>query len=356
MKKRILVTNLLLAMFALVSCSSNDDNSIVIPVENTPQFAIPTDKQFRDFQVIEINKLVQTLSGKTDNASMTTFTSKNGVILKSNFLTYVENGNVKEVKEGDTSQLKFVEIYDRAQMVLTNRTTMGTYSNASNPDETKAQFASAGQFYMDMKINNIALEDFTIIMFVPTKNSANKQADMTYWIGDVNDDNNIAYLEMPKNNTMHNVTSITLANVEYYVANLWRINDDIFNFRQIGWTGIHKMKPVEGEKASLSVKAPVGYNISNSAVYVLNKNDEGVLQLNNSVTDQKQSNVFTSQDSWLSVGTDVTLLFMTIDPKTNSVIYALKDLKVEKNQLYTFDAKDLKQSNTNDFSKLVNEI
>lgn len=356
MKKRILVLNLVLALFALVSCSSNDDNSIPTPVESTSQFTIPTDKQFRAFQIKELKKLEQNLSGTTDNTSMITFTSNNGVMMKTNHLTYIENDVVKKVQKGDTPQLKFVEIYNRGQMILTNRTTVAAHVYHENSFESKAQFASGGQFYMDMQVNNTSVKDFTIIMFVPTKNSTNKQTDMTLWLGDLNNVNDIVYSEVPSESTMHNINVMKLNNTEYYTANLWRIDNSIFFTPHIGWVGIHKMKPVSAAKASVSVKAPSGYNMSNSAVYVLNKNDEGVTQLKNYFSEQKDDDIFSSINNYLPVGDDVTLLFMSIDPKTSAVIYALKELKLEQNQLLTFDVKDLKQANTDEFVKLVNKI
>lgn len=356
MKKKILASSLLLALLALTSCSSNDDNVIVTPVESTSQFTIPTEEQFRDFQVKETKKLEQNLSAETNNASMTTFTSNTGVIIKTNHLTYTENGNVKEVKQGDTPQLKFVEIYERSQMVLTNRTAMGMYAENNNSSETKTQVASAGQFYMDMKVNNNYVKDFTIIMFVPTKNSSPKQTDMVLWKGYVDNDNNVTYNELPEGSTMHAVQNLPLNGSNYYVANLWRTNNAIFKNEQIGWIGIHNIIPTNAEKASLSVKAPTGYNMSNSAVYVINKNQDGVAQLDSFTADQKQGNVFTSEKNWLPIGDDATLLFMTIEPKTNLVVYALKDIKVEQNNMYTFEQQDLKITTTTEFSQTVNSI
>lgn len=356
MKNVILVTYLLLALGAFISCSTNDDSSLTTTVESKSRFMIPSEKQFKDFQVKQVKKLTQNLSGEQNHAARNTFTSKDGVIIKADYLTHSENDRVRKAGKGDIAKVLFVEIYNRGQMMLTNRTPMGANSGTNNSNATKVQVASVGQFFIDIRVNDNSSEFFKILMFVPIKKDTKKHSDLTLWVGNVDANNNIFYTQVPSNSTMHTIKSVPLENEDYYVANLWRNKKYIFENKQIGWVGLHKKIIVTGETASINVKAPTGYNLSNSAVYLFNTNYEGVVQLDTFIIDENQGNSFTSKNNWLPMNLDGKLLFMTIDPQTESVVYALKDIKVKQNNSYTFEQNELKITTPEEFVQKMNNL
>lgn len=361
MKKVILFIGIILAFFAFIGCSSSDDNSPTEAVINKPIItppsvvippATPSISQFRNFQIKQEKKLVQNLEANGDNIEIFKFKSAKGAIISANKLTYTKNNVIYFVKKEEKVQLKFIELYNRAEMILTNRVSMGTYSGGNR----KSQLATAGEFFMELEADGKPIKDFQINLLVPTKNSGNLQSDLKLSIGNINANNDITYTEVPANTKMNSISTLFIYGEDFYNATFKTENNTIFNSGKIGWINYNKYIPAQGETTSIVVKAPQGYNDSNSAIYFIDKNMAGVGQLDSFITHSQHGKTFSTQNNWMPIGTDATLVFVTIDPKSEELIYALKTIKVEHNKLYTFDQNELKQSNVEEFSKLINRI
>src|SRR5690606_24751639 len=87
--------------------------------------------------------------------------------------------------------LEFVEIFDKATMLMTNKPTMGLLPNGD-----KALLISGGEFYVNATQNGLPLEttcDFQLI--VPTALTGGTDNDMILWNGTIDENGNLAWKE-----------------------------------------------------------------------------------------------------------------------------------------------------------------
>lgn len=353
---------LLLSILGIASCSSDDNKSK--PVDPQPplgiEIAAATDFVELRKKVLEDQK--QLISATLDENGSFTFVSKKGVKVEvSNLGTEGHWGET-----GDEVTCTFIELYDKGVMALVNRPTMGIYPNRDESgyfDVTTDEYGriategyrgfiiTGGEFYFDIKVKGKQLTNYGIHMEVPAKNTGGLQDDMLLWQGNVNEKDDLTFTEIPVQTEMGFLHGDEESENYVLYLNGWSNLP-----AEIGWSNIDKYAGVEGEQTQFFVKVPVGYNYENSAIYLGVKGEEGLAHLDVFLTHPELGDVFTEHYGWVPVGLEGYVFFISVDPSTAKVVYAIKDIKVSKNKVIEIKAEDLKTGTTEEVIAILNAL
>lgn len=365
MKKRfqtITAFVLLLGVIGVTSCSSDDSSPTPNPGPSPEEISIPSAVEFSNLrkQVLEGEK--QQISALLNEDRGFAFTSKKGVKVEVAYLD-IRGG---ELTVGDTVTCTFIELYDKGVMALANRPTMGIYPERNEWGGVDYQtddygrltvegyrgfIITGGEFYFDIKVNGKQVTNYGINMVVPVVNTRGFQEDMLLWQGNVNEKDDLTFTEIPIQTEMGFLDNDE--NNENYVLFLNGWNDLP---SEIGWTNIDKYASEEGEKTQFFVKVPQGYNYENAGVYLGVKNEEGLAHLDVFLNHSELGEVFTEHYGWVPVGLEGYVFFISVDANTNKVVYAIKEIKVEKKQMIEIKAQDLKTGTTQEVIAILNAL
>ena len=365
MKKRLQAVSafvLLLGCMGIVSCSSDDSNTPSNPGPVVEEIKVPSTVEFSDMRKRVLEEEKQEIRTVLNEEMGFTFTSKKGVNVVVSSLGLQQEG----FQVGEEVTCTFVELYDKGVMALANRPTMGIYPNRDEWgyfDYEKDNYGrievegyrgfiiTGGEFYFDIKVKGKRVSHYSIGMEVPAANTRGYQSDMILWQGNVNEKDDLTFTEIPMQTEMGFMGYDE--NSDNYVLNLngWSELPS-----EIGWTNIDKYAYEEGEKTQFFVKAPQGYNYENAAVYLGVKGDEGLAHLDVFLIHPELGGVFTEHFGWVPVGLEGYVFFISVDGNTQKVVYAIKEIAVEKNQVIEIKAEDLKMGTTEEVIAILNAL
>lgn len=299
---------LLFTVITLVSCSSNDDISIIDDGQAPPT----------PFMYADLKKLAEELVNRNDvfNAEDgINLTSPKGVnlIIPPNSLTLDGSPVTGEVV------LQYKEIFDRGTMLVTNRTTMGKHPNGD-----KSLLISGGELYVNVTQNGQQLElSNNIIAILPTALTGGGDPDMTLWKGRVDENDNLTWDEIdPVTQEGQVFLEGEGANQSYYA-----------HFNSFGWTNVDRFYNDPRPKTTLLVDVPEGYDNLNSAVY-LSYDGEGNSALANLDTFNPSTGMFSEHYGQIPIGLEMHIIFATED--NGQWRYAIQGVTVVDNAVYTF--------------------
>src|SRR5690606_19272008 len=162
-------------MLAAISCKRDHE-----PAHN---LALPKAENVKDLRARALKDITQTAHFKAEEGI--TFTSAKGAILRINGNCLQDPSNHAVAGE---VVLSFVEIYDRTNMVVTHKPTMGVDENGN-----KLPMITGGEFNIEVKKGDEILRSgcpFSLI--VPTENTGGLDADMVLWKGVIDDNGDLA--------------------------------------------------------------------------------------------------------------------------------------------------------------------
>ena len=136
--KHILGT-LLMTIMLFTSCTKNDDGDIIIRA---------TAEDFNNLKEAALENLTQNFQFNADDGGIT-LTSEKGVQIYINGSCLTLNGNAVN---GEVN-LELVELFEKGNMLTTNKPTMGTLPNGD-----KALLISGGEFFVEATQNGAILE------------------------------------------------------------------------------------------------------------------------------------------------------------------------------------------------------
>jgi len=354
---------LLLGGLGAMSCSSDDNKSNPPPILPPVEIKVPAATDFTNFRKEILDGLKQKITTTLGEDGSFSFVSKQGVKVQVTVLGTQEHWG----EAGDQIECTFIELYDKGTMALANRPTMGVYP--TNRDENgyfdvekdeygrlstegyRAFIITGGEFYFDIKLKGKQVINYGINMEVPTKNTKGFQEDMLLWQGNLDAKDNLTFTEIPIQTEMGFLGSDE--DNENYVLFLNGWNELP---AEIGWSNIDKYADYEGEQTQFFVKVPQGYNYENSAVYLGVKNEQGLAHLDVFLNHPELGDVFTEHYGWVPVGLEGYVFFISVDPDTNKVVYAIKDIKVSKNQMVQIKSEDLKTGTTEEVIQILNGL
>jgi len=312
------------------SCGSDDSS----PNPPAPEDGRPTAQQFKAIQDNALNSMKQNHTITVDGIGMggVSFTSTQGadVSISGGFKI---NG---ELVKDTILNVEFVELYSKADLLLSGIGTMGKHDNGD-----LGFLKTGGAFYIsvtkdgqpvDNDPQNISL--MYVNIKVPTSLTGGSDGDMTSWYGDFNNDGNFIWEPL--------LYSESIIGEEFY---------DFFG-NAIGWLNIDRFYTNLSTTTSLSVKVPQGYNLTNSKVCVSFNGIAGLAMLYN-YNPTIESFVELS-GGFIGVGDQVNVIF--ISEEQGNWVYAIKPLTITEAASIEFVESDFQTKTQAEVTTIINAL
>jgi len=299
---KTILGNLLITALIFTSCSSNDDGDIIITA--------PTAQEFADLKQNALDSRTQEFSFNAEDGS-TTFTSEKGVqiTIQASCLTLNGNGVTGQVN------IKYIELFDRGNMITTNKTTMGMMQNGD-----KALLISGGEFFVEATQNGEILQTTcTVQLIIPSNLTGGTDNTMTLWKGRIDANDNLTWDE--KEEGTGNEGNVFAEGESYYAF----LND-------FGWSNVDRFYNDPRPKTTILVGVPVDYDNTNSAVYLsYDGEDAGLANLD---TFDNTTKLFSEHYGQVPIGLECHIIFISED--NGNYRYAIKAVTIAANDIYTF--------------------
>ncbi|EGV43764.1 hypothetical protein BZARG_1185 [Bizionia argentinensis JUB59] len=315
---------LTIGCITLYSCSSNDDATSI----NDPGFNIPSAQEFKNIRSEALNNITQNFQFNADDGIIT-LTSDNGVEITLDASCLTKNGNAVS----GMVDLEYVEIFEKGNMLTTNKPTMGLRPNGS-----KALIITGGEFYFEASQNDIVLESTcNIHIIVPAALTGGIDPDMVLWTGIIDANGDLTW--DPQDPTPNGVPGLYNANNSYYAL--------IQNF---GWTNIDRFFNDTRPKTTIYVQAPTGFNYSNSAIYLSYDGENSGL----AILDTYENGLFSEHYGEIPIGLECHVIFTS---EVEGVWrYAIKPYTIAPNQVITFSMSDTAAASEADLIDMIDNL
>lgn len=342
MKQIKLYSGLLLSLsLVFASCSSSSDDSGNPPTggDDNPPTGItpPTAQAFKDLRDAALDGFTQTSNHNVTFSNGITFTSPESqtkFILSAGLLAHQSNAGF----QGE-AELEFVELYDKADMLITGFDTMGKNENGS-----LEMLTSGGVF--SVKISNKENGDPLKIITggggqltagyrveVPQALTGGLKTDMGLWFGKYESGSLIWEKQ-------ESAGSINTTSSHYWMQEVKQGN--------FGWSSIGKFYTAAGQKTTFEANVPTGYNAENSAVYLsFAGENSGLARL--SAFENK-----TFSQPLIPVGKSCQVIFLS--EYQGKWVYAIKSATIAANGSVTFETSDLKTADQAELVTKINEL
>ncbi|WP_298119471.1 hypothetical protein [Flavobacterium sp.] len=231
---------LLLVTLSFISCN-NDDGS--------PGKQVPSSETFKNLFEAKLISMKQ--AAIFDASSTYTFTSAKGVKLT------INGGCLRKAGVPVTGEVKleFIEIFDRGDMLTSNKATMG--KTAAGEDRL---LVSGGEFFIEATQNGVVLtSDCFMQLEVPTALSGGTDPAMLPFAGTPNEDGDIAW-EQVTGVDFSIQTNPTNGDPSYFAF-----------FQDFGWFNCDRFYDYSGPKTTITSLVPAGYSGPNSFVFLASK-------------------------------------------------------------------------------------
>lgn len=247
----------------------------------------------------------------TAGAGVVTFTSDKGVTISIDGSCLTKNGNPVT----GTVDIDFIELFDKGQMLVTNKPTMGIMPNGN-----KELLISGGEFFIEATQGGVKLQTTcNINLTVPASLSGGLESGMLLWAGDTQDEDNLEWKR--DQNPAGGQGGVDAANNNYYVS-----------FGNFGWTNVDKFYSDPRPKTTILVDVPAGYDNTNSSVY-LSYDGEGLNQLAKMDT-YTAAGLFSEHYGQIPVGLACHIIFAT--EENGLWRYGIKGVTTTANAVYAF--------------------
>lgn len=228
---------LIFATIGFASCNSDDNGNSYTYV--------PTSQSFRALFDNALESRTQTAT--FDAETTLNFTSEKGVLLTIYGNCLRKNGNPVT----GNVELEYVEIFDRASMLVTNKPTMGVENG-----ETKL-LTSGGEFYINVTQDGVQLTlDCGMMLSAPTSLTGGTDNAMLPFAGTIDQDGDLIWEQ-----------TVT---VEFWIGQGQGLGSDLYNvfFSSFGWFNYDRFVNYSGPRTEISTLVPQGYGNGNSAVFM----------------------------------------------------------------------------------------
>lgn len=315
-------TLLLTALF--FNCNPNED---IGNHPNITQFA--TAQEFKNLKGEALANNTQTFQFNGSDGNIT-LTSSHGVQININTNCLTLNGNPVT----GNIDLEYAELFEKGNMLTTNKPTMGTL-----PSGDKAMLLSGGEFFLEATQGGIALEtNCNIQLTVPNSLTGGADPAMTLWEGNIDAEDNLAWDEVEDATGQGGVF---VEGGEYYAF-----------LGQFGWSNIDRFYNDPRPKTLIKAQAPVGYNFTNSAIYLsYDGEDTGLASLD---TYDSGTNLFSEHYGQIPIGLECHVIFATED--NGEWRYAIKAVTIVADDIITFDFSETAIATEAEFVNIINAL
>ncbi|MFV0540724.1 MAG: hypothetical protein ACK5MZ_05730 [Aestuariibaculum sp.] len=323
---KFILGTVLLAAITFTGCSDNDDNE-------EPDVIRPTAEEFSEIRENALDNITQNFEFNTGELVFTA-TSENGVEITIYPGCLTLNG---EAVTG-TVKLEYVEIFERGNMITTNKPTMGIMPNGD-----KALLITGGEFFLNLTQNDQALEtNCSFLLKIPTELTGGENTGMTLWEGVIDEDGNLAWEELREDNQdTDQKDGVFIEGTEYYA------------FRgEFGWTNVDIFYNDPREKTTLLVAVPDGYDKTNCAIYLSYNDQKNALALLD--TYDSNTKLFSEHYGQIPIGLECNAIFITEDG--DNWKYAVKAVTIEENGTITFTESEMSTVTESQLITIINNL
>lgn len=316
--------SLLLTTLLFSSCKTTDDNDLPM-FEPTPATA----QEFKNLKDEALADITQNFSFNSDDGYIT-LTSENGVQLGINGDCLTLNGN--EIT--GNVDIEYVEIFEKGNMLTTNKPTMGRLPNGD-----KAMLLTGGEFFIEATKDGQLLDTNCLInLIVPSSLTGGTDNEMVLWTGTIEEDDTLTWDEVDNATGQGGVFA---EGGQYYTL-----------LEGFGWTNVDRFYNDPRPKTQIQVQAPVGYNYTNSAVYLsYDGEDTGLAALD---TYDGTLNLFSEHYGQIPIGLECHVIFATED---NGIWrYAVKAVTIAENDIITFNIDETTTGTKASLTALINAL
>lgn len=287
----------------LTSCTKNDDGDIIIRA---------TAEDFNNLKDAALENLTQTFQFDAADGSIT-LTSDEGVNIYINTNCLTLNGNAVT----GTIDLEFVELFEKGNMLTTNKPTMGIMPNGD-----KALLISGGEFFVEATKDGAALETTCgFQMLIPADLTGGVDNAMILWNGIIDDEGNLAWDEVKRDAAGQGEGDVFAEGNNYYGF-----------FQSFGWSNVDRFYNDPRPKTTILVAVPEGYNNTNSSVYLSYDGEEaGLAGLD---TYDANTGLFSEHYGQIPIGLECHVIFAT--EENDNWKYAIKAVTIVENGVITF--------------------
>ncbi len=307
----------------LASSCKNDGTELGLAPASSANFKAMREKALKD--------LTQTKTFKAEDGL--TFTSDKGakVTISSNCLLDEDNNSVT----GDVT-LSFIEIYDRGNMVATNKPVMG-----KDGDGNLLPLVTGGEYNIEIKQDGKELKPgCPFQVHVPAANTGALDGGMILWTGKINDEGNLVWEEAGADGKEGGIRP----NEQSAGYDIWG--------DEFGWANVDRFYSDPRDKTQIKVTVPEGYDNNNAAVYLAYEGEPNVLaQLD---TYDTEDNFFSEHYGFIPIGMTLHVIF--VSESNGSVVYAIKQATIVANGTIAISSDDLDTTTKNNIVSLINAL
>jgi len=321
----------------VVGCSSDDSTPNPNPPVVNP-FTPPTAQQFKALKDNALDNKTQTTDFVVNANPYVNFTSAKGVNINLLVQDLTIGGVPLEI--GSTAQVKFIELYDKADLFTTGIATMGKHINGD-----LEMLITGGAFYLDITQNGQSVEySFaSLTMNVPASLTGGFDDQMILWYGDFNQDGDLIWEEAENGGIETGGDNFPIGtdepNAFYFVFTT-----------NLGWINVDRFWSDTRDKADFTVEAPEGYNHSNSAVFLSFNDVLGLAQLYYS----DATKTYQVGGDYVPVGQSGSVIF--VSESEGKWVYAIKSFTVASNNTIEILASDLGEATQSEIEALIEAL
>ncbi|MGB5553117.1 MAG: hypothetical protein WBM83_00565 [Flavobacteriaceae bacterium] len=297
--------SLILAATLFTSCQEEENGETYVQLVSDQR---ATAQEFADKKASVLNNLKQEFQFNSN--SMGNFTTEKGVNLLINGACLTKNG----VSVTGIVDIEVVEIFDRAEMLTTNKATMGLMPNGD-----RAILKSGGEFFINATQNGEALQlTCAMQLSVPTNLTGDVDFGMTLWNGIIGleCDNEIGcddVIWVEEHNDANEPNNVVVddknGTVAYYAP-----------IQGFGWTNIDRFYNDPRPKTMILVDVPQGFDLENSAVYLSYDGEPSALARLDTYDEDEE--LFSEHYGQIPVGLECHLIFVSVE--NGNWLYAIK--------------------------------
>ncbi len=360
--KRIIFFMTVLLATTFIGCSDDDDN-------NGGNNQSATEKALKNSRKKALESITQTkeFKGKKETDYIN-FTSEKGTKF-SVYVGYLKDEEGKQVT-GDIT-LKFIEIYDRATMVVTNKATMGIKG------DTLRQLSSGGEFYIQLMQNDkkLSLTEKGFFNLSVPKSLTNdaKPQDMTAWYlasadisstfdpiapkgGKENPAGDMVWeqrgpCEGWEGEPVPDSMAVAAAPEHYYLTFCKELNFGWYNIDRF-WNSINNPTPVD-----VKVEVPTGFEGKKANIYLAVQGENNTLA--QAFAEKDNSRIFSTSKGMIAKGIKLHVIMVSVNSGDNKWTYAVKSIDVTEDpvQNVTIADGDLKTAaTTEEMLKVIKKL
>lgn len=314
----LLILVFTLTIMGAYGCS--DDS----PTNPNPSVTPPTAQAFNALRDVAMDSRTQSAQFNAEDSF--DFTSENGVDLHIPAGCLVSNGQ----PASGSAKLEYVEIFDRANMVVTNKPTMGL-----TPEGSKKLLISGGEFFINVFQNGEKLEMNcnNVLLKVPGDLTGGADEDMTLWEGATDENGNLAWESVPND---------IFVEISTYFAFL----------NNFGFANVDRFRYDPRPKTTLQVQPPAGYNQDNADVYLSYDGEENALA--GLDTFDEETALFTEHYGEVPIGLEMHVIFVT--EHNGQYRYAIQGATVAEDDLYTFSLEETQLGTEQDLMDAIHNL